>query len=337
MISNNTLLSIIIVNWNVKYLLSNCLNSIKEYLSDIDYEVIVIDNASTDSSAQILKERYPWIRLIENKENQGFARANNQGFKMAKGKYILILNPDTIIKKNSIQKMIKRLESDPEIGIVGPRIVNEDGKIAPTCKRSGINLIDLFLKKFLFKKMTFFMIDHITFLKKVYYRRFYRSEPTPCIEGACMLVRKNDLDVVGYFDENIPMYLDDRDLCYRFRQKGFKVFYCADAEIIHICGASTKKAEKSKLFDILASQAVDTFFTKHANYIYVFVHRIILLFSSIWLLFIDVIIFPVVVLIAHKYMLSVIVKHLYTVQYSITGKIAILNFKNYKNKCNYLN
>lgn len=322
-------LSIIIVNWNVIQLLSNCLDSIKKNLADIDYEVIVVDNASTDGSAQILKEKYPWITLIENKNNEGFARANNQGFEIARGEYILILNPDTLIKGGSIQKMINVLNTNSYIGIVGPRIVDEYGSITPACKRKSLNLKHILIRRFQIEKVAMFLINRIEYLRRNYYRSFYKSSTVSCLQGACMLVRKKHLDTVGYFDENVPMYLDDIDLCYRFKKSNFELYYCAESEIIHFCGASTKKSTKPKSLDLMVYKAVDVFFTKHKNILYVFIHRMILFFSNLMLISFDIISLPITIIICKDYILSLINKHFNALVYSLTGQLIIHDFRNY--------
>ena len=313
-------LSIVIVNWNVIDLLSSCIDSLKTHLADMAYEIIVVDNASIDDSAAVLREKYSDVIVIANDSNRGFSKANNQGFKIAKGEYILILNPDTLIKDDSIQKMIKVLESDKKIGMVGPRIFDEAGVITPPCRRSNISLGYLFCRHFLLQKIYYYSVNKAGFLRRKYERKFYKSEPVDCIQGACMLVRKRDLDNVGFFDETIPMYLDDRDLCYRFNKAGLTVFFAADAEIIHYCGASMKKSAMAKMYDIVSIQAADAFLLKHKTVFYVIAHHLMLCAAAVVLISIDILLFPILFFTMRGYILSIIKKHFYIFLYGLTGK-----------------
>ncbi|MFA6217698.1 MAG: glycosyltransferase family 2 protein [Candidatus Omnitrophota bacterium] len=319
-------LSIIIVNWNVKHLICDCLNSIKTNLSDLQYEVIVVDNASSDGSVVTLSEHYPWVKLIINNLNCGFSRANNQGFKISQGEYVLILNPDTLIKDKSIQNMIMMFSLYSEVGIVGPRIVDQNGDIEFSCKRRHLNLVGLILKRIMLEKIFVNLVTRFNFLKKIFYKKFYKTEVAECLSGACMLVRRIDLEKVGYFDESVPMYLDDKDLCFRFWKVGYKNYFCSEAEIIHIGGASTKKTDNSKLFDVLVYQSIDIFFLKHGKYFNFLLHRITLVLTSVFFLFIDIVL--LVFIWNKKYVVSIISKHLFTLKYCFCGKIKILRLDN---------
>jgi len=321
------LLSIIIVNWNVIELLANCLESIRVNLKGIEYEVIVVDNASIDGSATIIRSRYPWVRVIANQRNEGFSRANNQGLRVATGEYLLLLNPDTLIKDDSIQKLMAVLERNQSIGIVGPRLVDADGVVSPDCKRKRtFGFVDQFLDRFLVLRVLAFFIRCSPTLNKLYQKRFYRSEACSCLVGACMLTRRGCLDVVGYFDETVPMYLDDVDFCYRFRKAGLDVYYCAEAEIVHFCGASTKKSVEEKMVYLLACQAADVFFKKHRTRFHIVIHRCILFFSSLLLLTVDFALLPVTLFTHRIDVVPLIKKHLQTIRYSLTGRLNVVNF-----------
>lgn len=312
--NKETALSVVIVNWNVAGLLAGCIDSIEKNLADVAHEVIVVDNASADESVTIVKSRFPFVRLIENRKNSGFARANNQGFEVAKGEYILILNPDTLIKDDSVQKMIRVLEKNPDIGMVGPRIVDENGRITPECKRQDITLWRLFLKRLHIKRVTdlFFNRD----------KYFLTSEPTAFLQGSCMLVRKRDLDRIGYFDENVPMYLDDIDLCHRFRKAGFKVFYESGAGIIHFGRASTKKVGNPGLFNSLACQGTDKFLYKHKGVIHVVINHIILFFASLFSMIADIFVIPLVFLSGKRGRASdILFNHIGMFIYSLSFKV----------------
>jgi len=319
-------LSIVIVNWNVVELLSNCLISIAQRLEDVAYEVIVIDNNSGDNSVGIIRAKFPWVTVIENKENAGFARANNQGFAIARGEFILILNPDTILREQAVQRMMHVLGVDSKIGIVGPRIVTENGEIDRSCKREFPNFKDIFINSFLIAKAIFFFTRMDSFFKKFYYKKFYISSVCACLTGACMLTKKLYLEKVGFFDETLPMYLDDIDLCYRFNKAGFLVYYSSEAEILHIRGSSTKKTANAKLFDLMTYRARDIFFSKHKNILYVVFHRLILLCASLFSILIDILLLPVLVLLKRPYLEAILSKHLFTFWYCLTGRITLKHF-----------
>ena len=311
-------LSVIIVNWNVSELLDKCIASISHSFMDRSYEVIVVDNASRDGSLQMLSSKYPWVKVIANESNNGFARANNQGIEISEGDYILLLNPDTIVKRDTINKLFGSFLIDPSIGMVGPLIFDENGKITPACKRKTPNLLNIIAKRFLIEKIILLIVNKIQSFQRIYNKHYYISECVECIQGACMLMKKDALDKVGYFDTTIPMYLDDNDLCFRFNKKGYKIYYCADAELIHVCAASTEKSGKAKSFDIMTYSALDTFFMKHKSVLHLIIHRVILLFSALLLLIVDLIILPFLFMTRRHYIQDLLRKHLSTIKYSLS-------------------
>ncbi len=223
-------LTISVVSYDAKELLKNCLSSIYQYTRGIKFEVILVDNGSTDGSIEMLKEEFPQVKLIENRENLGFARANNQAIKKSKGKYLLLFNPDTIFRAISPDKMIKFMDDHPDIGILGCRILNADGTIQPS-NSSFPNLFTEFLRVFQLKKM----IPGVKLREKIgqkwggllgstlreYFRVYWDSERTreaDWVTGACLLVRRKAIEDVGLLDENFFMYYEDADWCYRMRK-----------------------------------------------------------------------------------------------------------------------
>ena len=238
-------LTILVVSYDTKGFLNNCLNSIYQYTSGIKFEVILVDNSSTDGSIEMIKEEFPQVKLIENRQNLGFARANNQAIKKSKGKYLLLFNPDTVFRANSPDKMIKFMDDHPEIGILGCKILNADGTIQPS-NSSFPNLFTEFLRVFQLKRM----IPSVKLRKKIgqkwgrllgltlreYFRVYWDSERTREVDwvtGACLLVRRKAIQDVGLLDENFFMYYEDADWCYRIRKRGWKVFYCPFFEVVH--------------------------------------------------------------------------------------------------------
>lgn len=224
-------LSIIIVNYNTKALLKQCLESI------FNYKVIVVDNGSGDGSAEMVKKDFSKVKLIVNKKNLGFAKANNQALQQAQSEYVLFLNSDTIVPKETIPKLLSYLEKHPEVGVVTPKLELRSGEIDPDCHRGFPQPWAAFcyfsgLEK-LFPKSKFFGQYHQTWknLNVVH-------EIDSCC-GAFMLARKKILDEVGGFDESYFFYGEDLDLCYRIKQKGWKIIYYPKAKAIHYKGVSS--------------------------------------------------------------------------------------------------
>lgn len=230
--------SIIVVNWNTKALLCDCLKSIYEQAGDVDFEVIVIDNASTDGSVEMVKKSFPQVTLIENSENRGFAAANNQGIAIAKGRYVLLLNSDTIVLASAIAKTVSFADSHPEVGVVGCRVLNSDRTLQKTCFMfpSILNMIlsSTYLYK-LFPRSRFFGRERMTWWDRNDIRE------VDVVTGCFMLVKREAIEQVGIMDERFFMYGEETDWCYRFKQAGWKILFAPCAEIIHLGGQSARK------------------------------------------------------------------------------------------------
>jgi GT2 family glycosyltransferase len=239
-------LSVIIVNYNVKHFLQQCLNSVLEAAKKIDTEIWVVDNNSVDGSVQMLKTNFPQIKLIANKTNLGFSKANNQAIKKAKGKYILLLNPDTIVEENTFVKIVDFMEKHPKAGGLGVRMIDGNGKFLPESKR-GIPTPKVALFKMLglcrlFPKSKLFARYYLGHLDK------NKTNEVEILSGAFMLIRKSVLDEIGLLDETFFMYGEDIDLSYRILKAGYKNYYFADTTIIHYKGESTKKGSLNYVF-----------------------------------------------------------------------------------------
>ena len=252
-------LSIIIVNYNVKEFLQNLLHSIDKAAQNISHEIIIIDNASDDGSVEFLQQKFPDVKLIINKENLGFGRANNIGMKEAKGKYLLLLNPDTLLSENLLQEMITFLDNTPEAGIAGCKILNPDGSLQLACRRSFPGPWTSFCKvtglSTIFPKNKIFARYNLTYLDE------NQTYEVDAISGSFMMMRKEVYEKTGGFDEDFFMYGEDLDLCYRIQKVGYKVFYVHSAQIIHYKGESTKR---SSIDDIkLFYDAMHLFVRKH--------------------------------------------------------------------------
>ncbi|MCW8803671.1 MAG: glycosyltransferase, partial [Ignavibacteriaceae bacterium] len=254
-------LSIIIVNYNVNEFLQNLLNSIDKASSNISKEIIVIDNASDDGSVEVIKEKFPSVKLIENKINVGFGRANNQGLEIAKGKFILFINPDCIVSEDTFDKMVSFFESHSECGLAGCKILNSDGTLQLACRRSFPGPWTSFTKvtglSNLFSKNRIFARYNLTFLDE------NKTYEVDAVSGSFMMVRKEVYEKVGGFDERFFMYGEDLDLCYRVQKAGYKVYYVHNTQIIHYKGESTKRSnlDETKLF----YDAMHIFVKKHLS------------------------------------------------------------------------
>ena len=212
-------LSIIIVNFNNRKLLEECLGSIYRSTKNISFEVILSDNGSTDGSQEMVKAKFPGVKIIKNKENLGFTKASNQGLEIYNGRYAMLLNNDTFVKDDAFDLMVAFMDNNPCVGACGPKLLNVNG----TIQRQGG-----FLGRKLWKS----------------------TKPVEAnfVIGACLMVRREVIDKVGLLDENLFFYNDDLDWCLRIRKAGFKIYYLPDAEVTHYGGYSSKRIFNRKLF-----------------------------------------------------------------------------------------
>jgi len=270
--------SVCIVNFNAREHLENCLVSVINSMKKHTYEIIVVDNGSSDGSAE-LSNRYPNIKFIKNQENAGFIKANNQAIRASTGSYVMSLNNDTIVKDGAIDLLVDLLESSPDAGAAGPKLLNSDGTVQLQCRRrlpdpvssfyyfSGLSR--LFPKSRMFGAYLMVDLDD----KQV--------TEVDCLCGAAMLVRRKVIDEVGLMDEDYFMYGDDIDWCYRIKKAGWKILYCPDAEIVHLGGrGGSRKRSYGNIFEFHRSMAL--FYSKHYASRYVFAVNW-LVYSGIWL------------------------------------------------------
>lgn len=232
-------LSVIIVNYNVKHFLEQCLHSVQKSGEGIEHEVFVVDNNSVDGSCHLVKEKFPSVKLIENKINVGYSAANNQAIKQSSGQYILLLNPDTVVEEDTFRKVIAFMDEHPDAGGLGVKMIDGKGRFLPESKRGLPTPWVAFYKVFgissLFPNSRRFGRYHLSFLNK---------DETHVVEvlcGAFMLLRKETLDKTGLLDETFFMYGEDIDLSYRITKAGYRNYYFAGTTIIHYKGESTKK------------------------------------------------------------------------------------------------
>jgi len=233
-------ISIVIVNYNVKHFLDQCLRSVLEAKQHLSIEVFVVDNDSIDGSVEHVKKHFPWVLMYDNKENLGFAKANNQAIRESSGKYVLLLNPDTIIEKDTLVKCFAFMEEKISCGALGVKMIDGEGKFLPESKRGF--------------PTPFASLTRLTGLSKLFpeskvfnkYNLGYLSEnevnEVDVLSGAFMFMRKKALDEVGLLDEAFFMYGEDIDLSYRIQKGGYEVFYYPESSIVHFKGESTKKS-----------------------------------------------------------------------------------------------
>jgi GT2 family glycosyltransferase len=258
-VSNEVDISVVIVNYNVKHFIEQCLHSVYKAVKNFKVEIFVVDNNSVDGSCPLIKQKFPNVILIENKDNVGFSKANNQAIYQAKGKYVLILNPDTVLQENTLQTCFDFMEQRPDAGSSTVMMIDGKGNFLPESKR-GLPT----------PKVSFFKIFGLTalFPKSKIFGRYYlghlsknENHEIEVLPGAFMFTKKEALDKVGAFDENFFMYGEDIDLSYRIQNGGYKNYYIADTKIIHYKGESTKKGSFN--YVLIFYKAMIIFAKKH--------------------------------------------------------------------------
>jgi hypothetical protein len=248
--SNSSIqLSIIIVNWNTKELLRQCIESIYQSKKRDDIEVIVVDNASTDASAEMVRHSFPQAKLLQNSSNLGFAAANNQGLRMCSGEFILLLNSDTQVLNGAIDKCMDYMKLHENVGVLGCKVLNPDGTFQSSCFRFerlrdlvyfhclGISIWFLLLRRLGLKTLNY---------PSRYWGRVFTDEKhVDVVAGCFLLTRRSVIDAVGFLDEAFYFYGEEEEWCFRVRCAGWAIVYFPFAEIIHIHGASSKMLSMS--------------------------------------------------------------------------------------------
>lgn len=264
--------SVIIVNWNTRDILRNCLTSVFQQTHGIEFEVIVIDNASSDGSVQMVKTEFPQVVLIENTENRGFAAANNQGMRIAKGRYILLLNSDTVVLAGAIQKTIAFADQHPHAAVVGCKVLNPDHSLQPSCFMFP-SLLNLFLSATylykIFPKSRFFGRERMTWWQRDDVRQ------VDVVTGCFMLVRRKAIEQIGLMDEDFFMYAEETDWCFRFKQAGWQNLFYPDAQIIHLGGQSSKQVKVEMTIQL--RRAILQFIKKNYGKIHFYLGRLLII------------------------------------------------------------
>lgn len=239
-------LSIIIVNWNTSGLLLQCLNSIYDSGSHSVFEIIVVDNGSSDDSVSLVEKHFPGVILIQNNQNLGFAKANNHGISKAGGRYYLLLNSDTIVLPGTLDELVHVADHYPDVGVISPKVLNMDDSLQESWASFPTFWSELIGRNFRHRRS-------VKYLPSAY--------DVDWITGACMLVRSETVRTVGAMDEDYFMYSEEADWCFRIKKTGWKIWYLSNAVIYHLGGGSAKRSSLTQL--VLLYQSKLLFFRKH--------------------------------------------------------------------------
>ncbi|WP_421773618.1 glycosyltransferase [Gracilimonas sp.] len=271
-------ISVVIVNYKVKEYIANLLNSLKKAQHDFNLEIFVVDNNSGDDSISYLKNRYPEVHYIANKENVGFGKANNQAIRQAKGEFTLIINPDTLVSEDTLDVLVNHMSENPECGAAGCKILNPDGTFAPESRRSIPTIWSASCKVFglntLFPESKLLGQYYLSWLDED------EAGEIPVLSGSFMFWRTDLLKELDGFDERFFMYGEDIDLCYRVQKTDYRIDYIPDTSIIHYKGESTKKGDLRYIR--IFNKALYQFFDKHYSARYSLFFRIFI-YLAIWL------------------------------------------------------
>jgi N-acetylglucosaminyl-diphospho-decaprenol L-rhamnosyltransferase len=270
-------LSIIIVNWNSAAYTADCISSIHAAARGLSYEIVVVDNASSDDSAQKLQLRED-IHLIASPVNLGFAQANNLGYEHASSDVLLFLNPDTQVLGSALERMYDVLLSSESLGIVGCRLLNSDMSLQTSCVLAFPTILnqltDVEALKVRFPEIRMWGISSL-------FRSETRLAFVEAVSGACLMIGRKTFEEVGKFSREYFMYCEDVDLCYKVARAGYRVGYVADARVVHHGGQSSKKAQESSFADVMGHEAIRTFMAKWRGWLYARVYTSSMLLSAL--------------------------------------------------------
>ena len=264
--------SIVIVNWNTRDVLEQCLKSIYASQTANQFEVWVVDNSSSDGSVQMVSESFSQVRLIANESNVGFAHANNQAINSSSGEYVMLLNPDTVIEKDVIESLVNLLNQKPDFGAVGPRLLNPDG----TLQESAYPEPTLFRE--------FWRMFH---LDRFYNIGEYPMDDWPLdharevdvLMGACILIRRKVFDQVGFLDEEFFIYSEEVDFCTRIRNYGWRLAWYPTTKVVHFGGQSTQQISQEMFLQLY--QGKIQYFRKHHTGFVVWLYKIVLFVATL--------------------------------------------------------
>ncbi len=244
-------LSVILLNYNTKELTRKCLQSVFASKTSYQFEVILADNGSKDGSVEMIRSEFSQVKVIENKANLGFSKGNNVAIRQATGKYVLLLNTDTVVKPDAIDASIKYLDEHPNVGILGAKVLLPDGRLDQACRRNFPNPWNSFLRLFGLKKFSNYNIN----------APIDQEMEVDAVMGAYLMIRKSVIDKIGLLDEDYFMYGEDLDWCWQTKQSGYKVMYYPKAEIIHYKYGSSQLIPFGTIK--MAHNAMKIFYRKH--------------------------------------------------------------------------
>jgi GT2 family glycosyltransferase len=240
--------SVIIVNWNTKNLLHACLMSLQDDVTAVRVETIVVDNASRDGSAEMVARDFPQVRLLVNARNMGFATATNRGMTRARGRYVLLLNSDTVVLPGAIQEMVRYMDAHPHVGAVGPRLLNGDRSLQssmrdfPHLGRDALAILEM-ERWPLVGRIVWRYGRH----SSLYGSDHSKTREVDWVVGACLLLRREAIERVGPLDDGYFFFAEEMDLCWQLRQHGWPIVFLASAEIVHLGGQSAARVPAARL------------------------------------------------------------------------------------------
>jgi len=282
-------LSIIIVNWHSADYLQACVRSIYEHTLAVDFEVIVVDNASFEGCGEWLAREYPDVIFVQSQTNLGFARANNLGVQYASGRVLLFLNPDTEVRDRAIERLYEHLKSLTDPGVVGCRLLNSDGSLQTSCVQSLPTLLNQVLDMGVLQR--WFPKSRLWGMKSLFVAGKSAQE-VEAISGACMMIGRNVFDLVGGFSSDYFMYTEDLDLCFKTRCAGFRNYHINGPLIIHHGGKSSEQA-RSDFSNVIMRESVRRFLHKSYGGLYSGCYRVSLSIAAVLRLVLLVLLFPV--------------------------------------------
>jgi GT2 family glycosyltransferase len=275
-LESSPVLSIIIVNFNAEKLILRCLQFVYETAGDLDCEVIVVDNASTDQSILTIQQNFPEVKLICNEENVGFAKANNQAAQVARGRYLLLLNSDAFVHGGAISMLVEYMVSNPDTGAASCRLVYEDGSLQRSCYSFPTPFTELWQTLWLdrlFPRSPIFGKFRMTYWGYDTYRE------VDWVMGAVMILRREVVERVGLFDEEYFMYSEEMDLCYRLKQAGWKIDFVPQATVTHLWGGTSRQNKELAFIRLYKSRVL--FFRKHYGPIVTAFYKSVLYLGSL--------------------------------------------------------
>lgn len=276
----------------------NCLCSLQANRSSFSYEIIVVDNGSSDQTVSYIRRQYPDVIVVENAENLGFAGGNNLGIRLAKGEYIFLLNPDTIVRPRAVDILVSFMDANPDVGVCGPKLLNEDGTIQRSVRHFP-SFRGVLYGHTICRMLGLFRSHHRKWMMRDF--AYDRQMDVDQVMGAAMMIRRSVLDRIGGMDESYFMYLEEVDLCYAIKQNGSRIVFLPDAVITHLGGRSSSQSPTRRLMML---ESMVKFFRKHrkgfATGLFIVVFKIGIILRNIFHLFLDIFTFAIAAVISDK-------------------------------------